>query len=150
MSPADDTPGIPFPPPLIPLAGLLAGFLLDWVAPLRLGFTSGLFGLALGLGGLALVGMALAELRQDAHPFHAASALRTGGVLRFTRNPIYLGFVLLVAGAALASGNAWLWLAVPLVWLGLDRVVVVREERYLAARFPAEYIAYCARVRRWL
>jgi protein-S-isoprenylcysteine O-methyltransferase Ste14 len=34
--------------------------------------------------------------------------------------------------------------------LAIDRLVIVREERYLAATFPAEYAAYRARVRRWI
>lgn len=151
MTPGDDdTAGIPFPPPLIPLAGLAAGFLLNRLVPLSIGFASGLFGLALGIAGMALAGAALAQLRRDVHPFHPTSALRTGGVLRFTRNPIYLGFVLVVAAVALATGNAWMWLAVPLVWLGLDRLIVAREEAYLSRCFPADYAAYRARVRRWL
>ena len=148
--PNDDTPGLPLPPPTILLAGLVAGFVLVRLLPWPVGFASWPLGLAAGLAGLGLIGAAFAQLHWDLLPTRPTPALRTGGVLRVTRNPIYLGFVLLAAAAALATGNAWAWLATPLVALALDRVIIAREERYLAARFPAEYPAYRARVRRWL
>ncbi len=148
--PNDDTPGLPLPPPTILLAGLVAGFSLGWLLPWPVGFASWTLGLAAGLAGLGLIGAAFAQLHWDLLPTRPTQALRTAGVLGFTRNPIYLGFVLLAAAAALATGNAWLWLATPLVALALDRVIIAREERYLAARFPVEYPAYRSRVRRWL
>ena len=44
----------------------------------------------------------------------------------------------------------WPMLLLPLVLLTLQRLVIAREERYLAGAFPTEYAAYCLRVRRWL
>jgi protein-S-isoprenylcysteine O-methyltransferase Ste14 len=72
------------------------------------------------------------------------------GPYRFSRNPIYLAFSLLQLGIALRVDSLWLVVTlVPAVAL-MSFVVVPREERYLEARFPSEYLAYKASVRRWL
>ena len=72
------------------------------------------------------------------------------GPYRFSRNPIYLAFSLLQLGLSLWVNSLALLItlvpAVALMWL----VVIPREERYLEARFPSEYLPYKASVRRWL
>ena len=72
------------------------------------------------------------------------------GPYRFSRNPIYVAFSLLQLGLALWVNSLALLMtlvpAVALMWL----VVIPREERYLDARFPLEYLRYKASVRRWL
>ena len=79
-----------------------------------------------------------------------ARYLVTCGPFRFSRNPIYLGFILGVAGFALRWGDLWGWVAVVASHLVLDRLVVAKEEAYLATRFGAAYEAYRGRVRRWV
>lgn len=76
--------------------------------------------------------------------------LVTGGVYRFTRNPMYFGF-------ALALGGWTLWLAHPLSAIGLplyvaylDRFQIDPEERWLQQKFAEEFCAYQACVRRWI
>jgi protein-S-isoprenylcysteine O-methyltransferase Ste14 len=72
------------------------------------------------------------------------------GPYRFSRNPIYLAFSLLQLGLSLWVNSLALLIAlipaVALMWL----VVIPREERYLEARFPSDYLPYKASVRRWL
>jgi protein-S-isoprenylcysteine O-methyltransferase Ste14 len=72
------------------------------------------------------------------------------GPYRFSRNPIYLAFSLLQLGLSLWVNSLALLItlipAVALMWV----VVIPREERYLEARFPSEYLPYKASVRRWL
>src|SRR5882672_10702712 len=72
------------------------------------------------------------------------------GPYRFSRNPIYLAFSLLQLGLSLWVNSLALLItlipAITLIWL----VVIAREERYLEARFPSEYLPYQASVRRWL
>jgi protein-S-isoprenylcysteine O-methyltransferase Ste14 len=72
------------------------------------------------------------------------------GPYRFSRNPIYLAFSLLQLGLSVWANSLALLItlipAVALMWF----VVIPREERYLKARFPSEYSAYKASVRRWL
>jgi len=79
-----------------------------------------------------------------------ASQLITNGVFAFSRNPIYLGDLLILAALAVWLGNAinGLWLPV-FVWY-ISRFQIAPEEEALTRIFGARYAAYCKRVRRWL
>jgi len=63
---------------------------------------------------------------------------------------MYVSLAALYLAIALIIGSWWPVVLLPLVLLVIQRAVIAREERYLRQRFPAEYPAYCARVRRWL
>ena len=72
------------------------------------------------------------------------------GLYRFSRNPIYLAFSLFQLGLAVWVNSLGLLMTlVPAIAL-MALVVIPREERYLAGRFPSEYTSYRAAVRRWL
>lgn len=72
------------------------------------------------------------------------------GPYRFSRNPIYLAFSVFQLGLALWVNSLSLLLTlIPAITL-MSSVVIPREERYLEARFPSEYVSYKASVRRWL
>jgi protein-S-isoprenylcysteine O-methyltransferase Ste14 len=74
----------------------------------------------------------------------------TTGVFGISRNPLYLASVLLFGGLALALNSLWSLIAL-LVSIALcQRVLILPEEKYLTAKFGAEYQAYTATVRRWL
>lgn len=145
------------PPPLVAFVlalgmwALARGtFTLDTGMALRAG-GSGAFVLAAGV----FVVSALLEFRRartTINPLRPgnASALVRGGVYRFTRNPMYVGLLLLLLGWAV-------WLAAPWALLGplafvlyITRFQIVPEERVLARLFGAEFAEYQARVRRWL
>lgn len=80
-----------------------------------------------------------------------ASALVTTGVYRFTRNPMYLGQFLVMLGWSLWLANgAALLLLLPAFVAYLTRFQIMVEERALTANFGSAYVAYLARVRRWL
>ena len=80
----------------------------------------------------------------------AASDLVVSGVYRLTRNPMYLGLLLVLLGWAvcLANGPA-LILAFGFVPL-MNRLQIIPEERALAAKFGGDFAEYRAKVRRWL
>jgi protein-S-isoprenylcysteine O-methyltransferase Ste14 len=80
----------------------------------------------------------------------SASTLVTTGVYRFTRNPMYLGLLLVLLGWATFLSNGLAFIVVPLFVLYMNRFQIVPEERALSALFGAEFDAYAARVRRWL
>lgn len=119
----------------VPHAGLIAGICA-----------------ALGvlIGGAGLI--TLRRARTTHNPLHpeAATSLVTTGVYRWTRNPMYLGSLPLLAGWAVYLQHAGALLAVPLFMLYLIRFQIIPEERALAAKFGGQFDAYRQRVRRWL
>ncbi len=77
-------------------------------------------------------------------------ALVTHGIYRFTRNPMYLGLLVLLTGFAFRLGSLTPFLMLPLfIWI-IQRGQIVHEERFLAARYGSAYQDYRAKVRRWL
>ncbi|MBK1658107.1 methyltransferase family protein [Paracraurococcus ruber] len=141
------------PPPLLVGGLVLLGWLLRGLAPLPAGAPQpGLAFVVMGLG-LALSVWTVAVMVRagtDPMPHKPDQALVERGPFRLSRNPIYLGFLLVAAGIALRLGDLWPWLAVAASFLVLDRLVVAREEAYLRRRFGPPYEAYLARVRRWI
>ena len=79
----------------------------------------------------------------------ATTQLVQCGLHRMSRNPMYLGHALILAGWALHLQWWPALLAVPVYVVYITHFQILPEERALAARFGAEYAAYCARVRRW-
>jgi protein-S-isoprenylcysteine O-methyltransferase Ste14 len=80
----------------------------------------------------------------------AASTIVATGIYRWSRNPMYLGMLLVLAAWA-AWLDRWVaWFALPLFVLYMNRFQVLPEERALRARFGAPFDDYCRRVRRWL
>ena len=115
-------PAVRVPPPVLVAAILGAGWAMRRLLPVPFGAPMPGFGLAVIGMGLALAAWAvLAMLRAgtDPRPDRPDNALLEGGPFRFTRNPIYLGFVLVAAGLALRCGEAVLspripgWMALP-------------------------------------
>jgi protein-S-isoprenylcysteine O-methyltransferase Ste14 len=168
-----DIPGVIAPPPLIYLGFILLGWGLTELALrpevvaaigadasrwLTLGFgletpVRRAIALTLIVGGLVLDGAAAGyfhRLGTPHEPWKPTTVLAVGGLYRFTRNPIYLGFAITYAGLAIAMDSVLtLILLVPCLFV-IDRFVIAREERYLSGKFGADYDAYRSRVRRWL
>ena len=72
------------------------------------------------------------------------------GPYRFSRNPIYLAMVFLQLGIGVWANSLWFFVLAMLSALLLAWGVISREERYLERKFGDGYLAYKARVRRWL
>jgi protein-S-isoprenylcysteine O-methyltransferase Ste14 len=110
-------------------------------------------GVLLLASGLALTIAADAQFKRvhtEIHPFGRPSTLVTGGVFRVSRNPMYVGLVAALVGAALLLGSVTALAVPPLFALLLAVRFIAREERNLAERFGGDYDAYARRVRRWL
>ncbi len=143
------------PPPLIYIAGLAAGFVLETLLP-----SASLPGwLRWGVGGgLAAAGLALARAffrvlvgaGTTVSPYSHSTALVTTGPYRISRNPGYLGMALGYAGTALLFGALWPFVTLAPVLAAIDFGVIRREERNLERTFGAEYAAYRNQTRRWL
>ena len=143
-------------PPLLFLAAILIGCVLDWLLPLPfpafdvahwiVGGLLVLSGLALGVAGIRNFTRAGTPVRT----IKPTSALVTTGVHGRSRNPIYLGLFLLYAGIGVAAQSSWILILVLPLALTVRYGVVAREEAYLEGRFGDAYRDYKARVRRWL
>ena len=76
--------------------------------------------------------------------------LVTAGIFRYTRNPMYLGLLVVLTGWAVHVSNAAAFALLPLFVAYMWRFQIVPEERAMGASFGADYAAYTRRVRRWL
>jgi len=152
------TAGVIARPPLLFLAALLIGFVLDRL--LRLPFpvpgivqVHWIIGSSLILIGLALAVAGIRNFSRAGTPvrgYKPTRALVMTGIHGWTRNPIYLGMFLLYGGIGVAAQSPWtLILALPLA-ITIRYGVVAREETYLERRFGDAYRDYKARVRRWV
>ncbi len=173
MTPPRDTAGVIAPPPLIYLGFLLLGWGIDHLADVPavrtaigpdaarwLGSGFGfeptfrwVIALTLIISGILMNGIAAGHFRRlgtPPQPWKPTTALATGGLYRFSRNPIYLGFAVTYAGLAIALNSVLALVLLAPCLLIVDRLVIAREERYLAGKFGAEYDSWRARVRRWL
>ena len=83
-------------------------------------------------------------------PYEEPSTLLTQSVFQFTRNPMYLGFGLIMIGIALLIRTLTPWFVIPVFVVLMDRVFIRVEEQMLEVRFGATWLAYKAKVRRWI
>jgi protein-S-isoprenylcysteine O-methyltransferase Ste14 len=149
------TAGVITRPPLLYLAYLILGLALDRVLPLPLALPllSWSAGGVLILVGFAIVAAGIRNFSRAGTPVPSNQPVRTlvtTGIHGWSRNPIYVGMLLLYAGIGIAARSPWvLILALPLL-ITLHYGVIAREEAYLKRRFGDAYRDYKARVRRWL
>lgn len=143
-------------PPAPYAAAVLGGWWLDRnLHPLfwEWGGMAQLLGWLVAGFGVALLAWTLVTCwshRTTVNPYKAATSLCTTGPFRYSRNPIYLGDWFILVGTSMILATWWPLLFTPLVWLLLHYGVIRHEEAHLAARFGDSYLAYQARVRRWL
>lgn len=108
-------------------------------------------GLLVG-GGLVLMGLAVVEFRRHKTtivPRQDVSAMITTGIFKRTRNPIYLGDVLVLTGVILAWDAVLSLPLVPLfIWM-LERRFIIPEEDGLRRKFRADFARYAQKTRRW-
>ena len=79
-----------------------------------------------------------------------ASSLVVHGIYRFTRNPMYLGFLLALTGWSVHLANLAAVLLLPVFVAYMNRFQIQPEERALLQNFGARFAAYTQAVRRWL
>jgi len=122
----------------------------DFELPWRELFAALLLIGALIIGLAAVYGFRRAKTTVNPLKPEASTALVTGGLYRWTRNPMYLAMLLLLLAWACIVSN-WAALAIlPLFVAYLNRFQIGPEERALQARFGAEFESYRRKVRRWL
>ena len=80
----------------------------------------------------------------------STSSLVLSGIYKVSRNPMYLGFFLILVGFAIFISNALAFLFLPAFIFYMNRFQIEPEEKALACKFGQEFDAYKSRVRRWL
>lgn len=142
-------------PPVLFIIHIFMAFLLNRILPLPFAFPKILVGVGylLILAGLGLAVSAVGQFMK-AHttldPHGSVTKIVSSGPYRFSRNPIYLGFVCLLAGVPVIFRNYWGLVLSPVFMLSLYQLVIKYEEAYLQAKFRDVYTGYRSRVRRWL
>jgi protein-S-isoprenylcysteine O-methyltransferase Ste14 len=146
-------------PRLYPLAwlliALLAMYVLDRWLPIA-GLLPPPFhrlGLVFVVPGILILlqsGASFLKAKTGMLPFSEATTLVTGGMYRFSRNPMYLGMVLFLLGVAVYLGSLGALIPVAaFVWI-IDRLFIRNEEIFLIGIFGDEFREYMKRVRRWV
>jgi protein-S-isoprenylcysteine O-methyltransferase Ste14 len=108
----------------------------------------GAIGVAVAIGGV--ISFRRAETTVNPLKPETSAALVSTGVYSFTRNPMYLGMVLVLFAWAVYLSSIWSLLGPVLFTLYITRFQIIPEERALDRLFGAPFAAYKKRVRRWL
>ena len=158
MSNHTEPKGGPLPgllrPPIVFLSAILLGIALNrvWSLPF-MPSTLGLPGLLVTLCAVLLFLLSFREFRAAGTSVRGSvrttTIVRTGPY-RFSRNPIYLSFILLVLGLSVWLNDLWLLVTLAPAVAFIGAVVIPREERFLERNFHDQYSSYRATIRRWL
>jgi len=151
----NDHASVKIHPPILLLMHLFAAFLLNWLFPLPIAFPKILVwvGYLLILVGIGLAFSAAGQFMKvhtTLDPHGSVTEIVTRGPYRFSRNPIYLGFVCLFIGFPFIFRTYWGVVLSPVLMISLYQLVIEREEAYLEKKFRDQYTGYKSRVRRWL
>jgi len=146
---------IRFRPPRIAMAFAGTAAIVDWLLPgqAQVSLPHPGAGWLLGSAGLLLMlhGWWLFRQAQVAIcPTAATTRLLTHGIYRVTRNPMYVGLLLMMLALAVGVGTLPFYVAAVTYLVVMDRVFCRYEEAKLTARFGDEYLTYMRQVRRWL
>jgi protein-S-isoprenylcysteine O-methyltransferase Ste14 len=142
-------------PPIVALMFIVIAYFLGRFVPLPFAAPTMVRYIGLGLGFVGfLLGIAafieFRKARTTLDPHASAKQLVTSGIYHFTRNPIYLGFLLFVIGLPLNSGLYWGIVLAPFYVFMMNRLIIQHEEAYLKRKFGKTYTGYASRVRRWI
>jgi len=110
--------------------------------------------------GLLIVGLALVNFfytyvtfsnnNEEIHPKTVTTQIFTGGTFKFSRNPVYLSFVMMLLGCGITFNSLWyIYFSIINIIL-LQYGIIVPEEKYLEKEFGKDYLDYKKSVRRWL
>src|SRR5574341_1994087 len=130
--------------PVLLLIPIAVAFLLGRFIPLPGDVPDSLrpIGLALGMIGFLLGASAawqFSKARTTLDPHGSVTSLITSGIYRVSRNPIYLGFVLMVIGIPLYFGYYWGIIVAPILAILFNHLVIKHEEAYLEKKFGDVY-----------
>ena len=113
-----------------------------------LGIGLGIIGLSSGIMGV--MQFKKAQTTPNPKEIDKATSLVTSGIYQYTRNPMYLGLVLMLLGWALYLSHFLAFILIPLFMMYITRFQIQPEERMMTQKFGQNYQAYLEKVRRWI
>lgn len=135
------------------LAGIiLTIFLPDIFEQVIPRIVSLIFGIVFGVSGAIIIKNARHELRinkQPTDPGQKTTRVVRSGIYRYSRNPMYLGAVLLYSAFTIALQSVWLLLLLPPMIFFCNYLLIKPEEKFLRRTFGKEYVRYTMEVCRW-
>ncbi len=145
-------------PPAVVLVfmGVIMWFVANLVPELALAIPGRIImAVAAGLAGIALIlagAVAFRVAKTTVNPMQPdkASSIVTRGVYKISRNPMYVGLLLILLSWAVLLSNIFSFAVLPVFVWYMNRFQILPEERALFAKFGTEYIAYTKSVQRWL
>lgn len=156
---AAETANIKIRPPVLLIVAVVLGLALDHILPLPFelprdeGWMHKLIPSTLLFLGLAISAASVRNFSRSGTPVPGNRPVRTlvtEGIHRWSRNPMYVGMLLIYLGIGVGVRSLWILALTPLIIIALRYAAVGREEMYLEQRFGDSYRDYKARVRRWL
>jgi protein-S-isoprenylcysteine O-methyltransferase Ste14 len=111
---------------------------------------AGILFIVFGLTIMLIAVAAFSRAKTPIIPFERSTALVVEGMYQFTRNPMYLGMVLVLTGAGVFFGVVSAFLPIPFFIRGITANFIRGEERFLEDIFGEVYVAYKQKVRRWV
>ena len=118
--------------------------------PGRIVLALGLAGLGAGLGFAGVLAFRRRRTTVNPHRPEVVSAMVAGSIYRFTRNPMYLGLLLMLLAWAAYLAHPLACAVVPLFVPYMNRFQILPEERALRAKFGKAFADYAKSVRRWM
>ena len=152
--PAQPSWHLKIPPPIWGMGMLLVAFIVDRFIGTPIEFRSTPLAVLIGCGGLLLGGWGERTFAAEGTDIIPASPtnkkLVTRGPFRYTRNPMYLGLVLMALGFALYFGSTAFYVVPALLFLLCNFSFIPFEEAKMQRQFGDQYTDYVRRVRRWV
>ena len=143
------------PPPIVTLAFILLSFWLTSYLPKLVFNYQGLLSVLMILIGLTIMVIAVKTFKKNETTLNPlspreASYLVTNGIFGYTRNPMYLGMIIILLGVTVYNGVYIGIIILPCFVLYLTEFQIKPEEEAMEEIFSADYTDYLKRVRRWL
>ena len=110
----------------------------------------GIVPLACGIALNLAADKAFHEVGTTVKPFEESTALLTSGVFRISRNPMYLGYELILIGIAIMLRSLTPYVVIPVFAVLMNRVFIRVEEQMLEEKFGPAWSEYGQKVRRWI
>ncbi len=90
------------------------------------------------------------KYNQPTLPNKVTTKLITDGSFKYSRNPLYLGAIILLFGLGIITDVLWLIIFIPLTIILIQIIFIKPEEKYLSKKFGEDYKKYLKKTRRWI